>query len=290
MLRHALAKSAPKFQNGLNATRAGSSGRRWYAAATSAQKRALDKAQLEGQGKDSSKPDSPSSTPPTGAAAPGGSDGGDNTMPIAIGVAALVAAGGGAYYYFGKEKQPAKKPASPEKKEKEEKKEEKKEKKKEEKKEPPRSAVQKEPSEPTSVKADDGSNRVIQIKLPLNEGKRGDPSDMPAVSHPAGGNRVTGLPQSAMIAPVSTTVSVKDSLKELQASIEKETSEVAKRANEEAMRSFDTSLFDGLDDLDREQLKARALKLASEMHERTRWEALRLKEFLTLKEKEVADK
>lgn len=279
MLRHALVKSATNLPKAEAAVARAASSSRWYAAATSRQKRALDKSQLEGTKKspETSKPEAP----PLAGGVGGGSSvaaggGGDNTMPIVLGVGALAAAGG-AYYYFSSNSQEeeAKPKATTD---------EKKETAKTEKK--PSKPVQR---QPTSVKAEDGSNRVIQIELPTGE-KRGDPSDLPTISHPEGGNKVTGLPQSSRVAPVATKVSVQDSLKELQASIEKETSEVMKRANEEATKSFDASLFEGLDNLDRDQLKARVLQLASEMHERTRWEALRLKEFLTLKERETADK
>ena len=88
----------------------------------------------------------------------------------------------------------------------------------------------------------------------------------------------------------SSRISVQDSLKELQDQIDQETSDVVRRANQEVLRSFDESLFEGLDDMTPAQLRARVMQLATEMKERTRWEALRLKEFLALKEKETADR
>ena len=54
--------------------------------------------------------------------------------------------------------------------------------------------------------------------------------------------------------------------------------------------AMDASFFSDLDSLSNAQLKARVAQLAAEMKDRTKWEAVRLKEFLAMKEKETADK
>ena len=51
-----------------------------------------------------------------------------------------------------------------------------------------------------------------------------------------------------------------------------------------------TFLAADLDQLNRAQLQVRVVQLAAEMKDRTKWEAVRLKEFLAMKEKETADK
>lgn len=289
MLRHVVSKSVQHLPKGATVTARSHTTRRSYAAATAAQKRALSKQQLDG--KKSAKPDPPSTKPPpppapTATAAPGGGDGG-GLLPVLVG-AGLLAAAGGAYYYYGmeggetaKDKSGEDAPAVVSQKE---------EPAKEEKEAPPKEkevAVQE--KQITSIKSDDGSNRVLQINVP-SSGTRSAPP--PAVSsHPEGGSRVT-MESFAKPTPSSSKnrSSITDSLQELRNQIDQEASDVVRRANQEVMRSFDESLFDGLDDMTTSQLKARVMQLATEMKERTRWEALRLKEFLALKEKETADK
>ena len=287
MLRHAVAKSAHQLKNSavvVNSTR------RSYAAATSKQKRALSKQQLQGK-KPALKPDPPAESPPPpppAAAATAvvgdGGDGGGNIVPIVvIGTGLLGAAG--YYYLYGMEEaeEGGEAPAAP-------KKEEAKEAVVEEKKTETVTTTKEATIEkrPTSVRADDGSNRVLQIEVPSGTTPSAPPTA--AVSHPEGGSRVTMESFQQPSASSKNRISVTDSLKELQAQIDQETSDVVRRANQEVMRSFDESLFEGLDDMTASQLKARVFQLATEMKERTRWEALRLKEFLALKEKETADK
>lgn len=280
MLRHVVAKSSRRIQNPFLVVR------RSYAAAQSGHKRALNKQQLQGSSGDAAKPPPPTEKatpppppPPPAAAASGG--GGDST-PMVMGVALLAAAGGALYYYQsqpGEEAAPVaakEEEAAPKKEPVVAKKKKSKEEKKAE-------------TAPTSIKAEDGSNRVLQIEIPMKEGTRSAPAVTPE-SHPEGGNRVTMESFQNESKPAAPAVSVKDSLKELQASIDLETSEALKRANKEVMKSFDESLLEGLDEMTASQLKTRVIQLATEMKERTRWEALRLKEFLAMKEKETADK
>jgi hypothetical protein len=52
----------------------------------------------------------------------------------------------------------------------------------------------------------------------------------------------------------------------------------------------DMTLFHDLDQLNPTELKVRVVQLASEMKNQSKWEAVRLHEHLTRKEKEVAEK
>lgn len=301
MLRHAVTKSSRQVQNSL--------ARRAYSAAKGNKKRALSKQQLAGT-KSTSGGGSSAKTPPpnvtvktsppssaSGAASappPAGEAGGVDSSSLVIGVGLLAAASATLYYFKSgtavetpAPEAAAKEAESPKKN---------KTAKKESKEAAPAPAVEKASEEaapaaeekPKSVRDSEGANRVLQIDVG-SEGTRAAPEAKPE-SHPEGGNRVT-MESFAKPAKKETTVAtVKDSIKELQASIDLETSEVAKRANQEVMRSFDQSLFEGLDEMSAAQLKARVMQLATEMKERTRWEALRLKEFLAMKEKETADK
>ncbi|CAB9526639.1 MICOS complex subunit MIC60 [Seminavis robusta] len=275
MLRHAATKYAQciRATGGLGATRS-------YAKQGGAAKRALSKQQLQGV-----KPDPPAEVPPTtpppaAATPPPANGGGDNGNMMAIGVVALALAGGGGYYYYNMESDavPAEStPAAVE----------------EEKASDAPAAEEAKTEEVTSITAEDGSNRVVQIEIPMEEGTRPASAETtPAeTAHPEDGNKLTleSMQPKKKSAKIPTS-SVADSVKELQASIDLETSEVTKRANAEVMRSFDESLFQGLDDMSAAQLKAKIMQLATEMKDRTKWEALRLKEFLAMKEKETGDK
>lgn len=63
------------------------------------------------------------------------------------------------------------------------------------------------------------------------------------------------------------------------------------RAAHAALRSdMDDTYFRDMDGLSPAELKVRVVQLATEMGDRTKWEAVRLKEFLTMKEKEVGER
>ena len=55
-------------------------------------------------------------------------------------------------------------------------------------------------------------------------------------------------------------------------------------------RTVDETYLKDLEELSTSALKIRVVQLASEMNERAKWEAVRLKEFLAMKEKEVGEK
>ena len=88
----------------------------------------------------------------------------------------------------------------------------------------------------------------------------------------------------------TSEASVEEALKELEKSLEEETSATLAKAHKSIRASFNESLFSDLDQRSAAELRVRVVQLATEMEERTKWEAVRLKEFLAMKEKETADK
>jgi hypothetical protein len=259
MLRHAVAKSVHSLRSATSC--------RSYASGNlpSGAKRALNQQQLKGV-KPSEAPTAASTPPPkapdAGASPPSGGDSGNM---MALGITAVTLTVGGTYYYYNmdkdKETSPAVvvEPATTAKRV------------VNEEKAPP---VVDEKKDAPTVETTASTKTEDEIETPMTE-------ETPSTHEPAAehGNRSK-----------NATVTVKDSLKELQASIEQETSDVTKSADQEVMRSFDESLFEGLDAMSTSQMKAKIVQLAVEMKERTKWEALRLKEFLAMKEKETADK
>jgi len=271
--------------------------RRSYAAATSAKKRALAKSQVAGTGAaDGSAPSkAEAATPPPPAAAappppPASSSEASTMIPVAI---LGVAAAGGAAYYLDllprlnqpeivgeevvvvEEKEVA---VTAE--------------------EQPKEAPKKEETAAASTVAKDDAtvskepakkeagtktgSRVTTVQIPT---KTGPPAKVSAPkAHPAQGNRV------AMTPPPSKEASAAEAAKELEAANLEETSATLAKAHQTLRADFDQSLFADLDSLSNEQLKIRVVQLATEMEERTKWEAVRLKEFLAMKEKETGEK
>mmetsp|Transcript_19515 Transcript_19515/g.27059 ORF Transcript_19515/g.27059 Transcript_19515/m.27059 type:complete len:610 (-) Transcript_19515:1142-2971(-) len=270
---------------------------------TAAQKRALNKQQLAGQkegagaGAASSGPklDPPVATP----SSDGGSGGGGGMVVMG---ALLLAGGGGGYMYtnelgpFAPEMEiakdssspsptttkeiPAEKPAAPA--VKEAKKEESaapvEEKKVEE-----VAVVEKEEAPAVEV-----SRGVTTISLPP-PGTRPASEPVPEVSHPTTGHRVSMAPGK----PASSEKiesSVEQAARELRSSEDEAADETLKKAHKALRANLDESLLKDLDTLSATELKIRVVQLAAEMKERTKWEAVRLKEFLSMKEKETSDK
>jgi hypothetical protein len=124
-------------------------------------------------------------------------------------------------------------------------------------------------------------NRVAQISAPKGTGRTVAPPVV--VQHPAGGSRVLMHPPAPKQEP-----SAAEAAKELQAA--RETAMSVEEAHHALRANLDESLFADLDSLSPSELKVRVVQLAAEMKERTKWEAVRLKEFLAMKEKETADK
>lgn len=277
----------------------GTSRSRWFAAVTtkqrliSKQKRALNQEQLEGTTKEGS----PSSPPPSAAAlasSPSGGDGGGgggNLLPALAGLTVL--AGGGAYYYFNmmeqqqqQGSQPNKPTAQP----------------------APRKPLEntgtgaskkeiypakKEAATATTTKGSSGGNRVTTIQIPSKMKNAAPPAVAvaPLPAHPQRGNRVSmnNNVTKPKPPPVDTTSVTERAIAELRKTSSQETAQELVQSHRSLWKELDATVFADLDSLNNAQLKARVVQLATEMQDRTKWEAVRLKEFLAAKEKDFSD-
>eukprot|EP00980_Cylindrotheca_fusiformis_P023473 scaffold10507_cov128-Cylindrotheca_fusiformis.AAC.6 len=259
--------------------------------ATSRQKRALNEQQL---GKAASSSSSNTPPPPAPPAKDGKATGGGSSILPIVGVLA-VAGGAGAYYMdlipdmpssdstptlpVKNNAKPADEPKqeAPQKETPKVKKESKKEKKEE--------AA---PAAPVKEEGPTG-NRVLNITLP--EGSSYSAAPAPITEHPAGGNRVKMEPAKEGNSPeANAAASVDNALKELQREISKDdTTRSLIEAHKDLAKLTSMDLSE-LDEMSMTQLKVRLVQMTKDMEERTKWEAVRLKEFLAMKEKEVEDK
>mmetsp|Transcript_29677 Transcript_29677/g.71445 ORF Transcript_29677/g.71445 Transcript_29677/m.71445 type:complete len:594 (-) Transcript_29677:50-1831(-) len=255
--------------------------------ATSRQKRALNEKQL---GETKAAPSGDATPPPPTAASSSTTGSSSSSMPL---IAAVVVAGGafGAYYMDmipgvsptdplpvskkaapSKKSEPAAKEAAPV--QKEEKKE----------------ATSEPEPESTPEASGPAGNRVMNIALPEGTSRSAPPA--PVTDHPTGGNRVSMEPAAPKDESKTQSVpsSVDKALKELQQQISKDdTARSLLEAHKDLALLASMDLSD-LDELSMTQLKVRLVQLSKDMEERTKWEAVRLKEFLVMKEKEVEDK
>jgi mitofilin len=278
MLRHTLSSVAKRQVS-----------RRNYAAATSAKKRALQKSQLAGSDSGSSQKAAATAPPPPPPPAASNTESSSSMIPIAL--VGLAAAGGAAYYLdlfssfranddaalvestttpegvvIVKEETAPKESA-------------------------PTETVSKNDATETSEKApattetaaepSKSGSRVTTVQVPPAQ-KRAAPAAPKA--HPVNGNRVTMAP------PASKEASVVHAVKELEAASLEKTSQTLLKARQVLRAELDQSVLTELDSLTPEQLKVRIVQLATEMEERTKWEAVRLQEFLAMKEKETGEK
>lgn len=130
-------------------------------------------------------------------------------------------------------------------------------------------------------------------------------------SHPVDGNRVlmypTGTANTATTSPpihdASLTQQARERLLQQSGSgngtgtfqnntnvTNTETVETLLQSHQSAWSYTEATYFADLEHLSRSQLQARIVQLAAEMKDRTKWEAVRLKEFLAMKEKETAER
>ena len=293
------------------------------AAATSKQKRALNPDQLEGQPQ-SGTPSSSSASPIKSVSASQA----NSLLPY--GIAGAVALAGGSIYYFQSQaskspaddaKGTANLAAEPKKDEKPNplsktsasvKKEVEKASVKKEvekasvKKEVEKASVKKEIEK--SKQSDEKShekagNRVVSIEVPDKmKGASALPTQTIVASHPQAGNRVSIHPPRKETFVIQDASMTKRAIADLDtssqaASLENKTGisdtgavEAVIKSHQSLWSSVDEAFFADLDSLNSAQLKARVVQLATEMRDRTKWEAVRLKEFLAMKEKETADK
>jgi hypothetical protein len=254
--------------------------RRWFAA-TAQQKRALNLEQIKGPGATTSESAKSPAPPPEGGGGGGGST--SNALPLAA--LGLIAAGTGYYYYTGMgqstEETPPLETADVSK----------------------AAVVRKEvfPKETSPASSGPSGNRVLSIAVPEKMQNKADSAQIAPLlipSHPESGNRVSSLvgntsgtkassDASAAIADTTTTVSA---VQALQDSTMLAATEAVVQSHQSLWTAMDESYFADLDSLSASQLKSRILQLATELKDRTKWEAVRLKEFLAMKERETSDK
>jgi len=138
-------------------------------------------------------------------------------------------------------------------------------------------------------------NRVDLTKIntfyeTVNEGKaKQDKAEEEAALEAA--NKATQYNESneTRIDPMSAITSAETAMSELQSSSTLENSNTLKAAKAALQSDLDSEYFSDLDTLSESELRIRVVQLATEMSDRTKWEAVRLKEFLSMKEKEVGD-
>lgn len=156
-------------------------------------------------------------------------------------------------------------------------------------------------------------NRVLNIHAPpASERDSNAAPPPPPVEHDPNGSRVSVEKFNQVYGSSSSQeeTSEPSPSKEETSESSSPTSEIALQAEKELTSSITSSKIDDalkeahatmratlnesflkdLDKLSESELRIRIVQLASEMGERTKWEAVRLREFLAMKEKEVADK
>lgn len=89
--------------------------------------------------------------------------------------------------------------------------------------------------------------------------------------------------------PMSAVTTAANAMAELQSAAALENSQTLKVAKAELQADLDSEYLSNLESLSESELRVRVVQLATEMSDRTKWEAVRLKEFLSMKEKEVGD-
>ena len=155
----------------------------------------------------------------------------------------------------------------------------------------------------------ESGNRVTTIVVPPIDEENRPPQVVPANSeHPPNANKVTGLPFGGNSADADAAaggdsgsaeesaqrehalVSAEEAAKEIASAAEGKTEAKLRAAHKSLRADLDESYLSDLDSLGERELRIRVVQLASEMDERTKWEAVRLKEFLSMKEKETAEK
>jgi hypothetical protein len=262
------------------------------AAATSAEKRALNHNQLKGVGgtttsSTTTKTSTPASPPNQGG---GGGGGGSSSLPLILGGVALV---GGAGIAYSQGMIPGVSPhveqvvaikdtakVEPLKKEVPS---------------PKTTISTTKPAQTADAKGEAAEapigNRVMTISLPVGS-RRSTPPTTTTTEHPVGGNRVAMSPKTAT--PETTNgpspePSVDAALQELKGQLSQESSITLQEARQELAKLSSLDIKE-LDTMTPTQLKIRLIQLSKDLEERTKWEAVRLKEFLAMKEQEVQNK
>eukprot|EP00577_Skeletonema_sp_RCC1716_P006408 CAMPEP_0113417936 /NCGR_PEP_ID=MMETSP0013_2-20120614/25929_1 /TAXON_ID=2843 ORGANISM="Skeletonema costatum, Strain 1716" /NCGR_SAMPLE_ID=MMETSP0013_2 /ASSEMBLY_ACC=CAM_ASM_000158 /LENGTH=637 /DNA_ID=CAMNT_0000305119 /DNA_START=79 /DNA_END=1992 /DNA_ORIENTATION=+ /assembly_acc=CAM_ASM_000158 len=95
--------------------------------------------------------------------------------------------------------------------------------------------------------------------------------------------------QTTTTDPTVALTTATAAMSELQTTTSLQNSKTLAAANAALRSDLDREYFSDLDSLSPSELRTRVVQLATEMSDRTKWEAVRLKEFLAMKEKEVGD-
>ena len=90
--------------------------------------------------------------------------------------------------------------------------------------------------------------------------------------------------------PMSAISTAESAMSELQSTSTLQNSQTLAAANAALRSDLDMEYFKDIDALSESELRIRVVQLVTEMSDRTKWEAVRLKEFLAMKEKEVGEK
>eukprot|EP00529_Nitzschia_sp_RCC80_P041700 CAMPEP_0113487524 /NCGR_PEP_ID=MMETSP0014_2-20120614/25552_1 /TAXON_ID=2857 /ORGANISM="Nitzschia sp." /LENGTH=631 /DNA_ID=CAMNT_0000381221 /DNA_START=198 /DNA_END=2090 /DNA_ORIENTATION=- /assembly_acc=CAM_ASM_000159 len=274
------------------------------AAATSREKRALTEQQVKGTGGGTTTTAKGSTPPPPATTSPapsggGGGGGGGSMVPM---LAVLAAAGGGAAYYFDMFGGSSSSSGDESKQQKEEEKPHKKE---------PVTIVEADVVETTK---DDGTvqEEVVVTEETIAAGELKDAAavvvsaEQEAEVVKQAAPVVVQEPKTETPAPVTTTTAavasetapssssldeskIMETLNELKAQLNAKTDKALTEAHRE-LAKLSTLDMDDLESMTPTQLKVRLVQMAKDMDEQAKWEAVRLQEFLALKEREVEDK
>lgn len=242
------------------------------AALVSAQdkKRALDEAQIQGVAKAAA----------AAPLAPTTSSSSSSGVVVALGVAGV--AGGAAYAYYTYYMTPAEtavmttpteQSTTPV-----------------EKKEPTAVVAAAVVKEDEEAEAPPAGNRVVEIGMPAAMRNNNPSAAAVGSEHPADGHRV--LMTTPTPPPVEDTTDTEAALTELKSQITDAAAEALLLTHPSLWTATSSTAARGspLDELTPAQLQARVVQLAAELQDRTKWEALRLKEFLAMKEQETGSK
>ena len=156
-------------------------------------------------------------------------------------------------------------------------------------------AVEKEEEEEEviSLEHPENGNRVDIDKIntfyqTVNTGRAKEEEALNAASSAAAAAaRATQYNESNETRSISTAA---EAMSELQSTATLQNSQTLNAANAALRSDLDATYFTNLEQLSPSELRVRVIQLATEMADRTKWEAVRLKEFLSMKEKEVGDK
>jgi mitofilin len=150
--------------------------------------------------------------------------------------------------------------------------------------------VEEEAAPAVEDKATPAGNRVVEIGMPAAM-KHTSAAAGVETEHPANGHRVL---MTVGGVPVDDTTETEAALTALKSQITDAAAEALLLTHPTLWTATSSTALSSsgspLDELTPAQLQARVVQLAAELKDRTKWEALRLKEFLAMKEQETGNK